>query len=171
MVELGPLELRAASTKANEILFRLEKLLIPVVACVKGYSLGGGTELALACDFIYASENATFGLPEITLGLIPGWGGTQRLSRLVGKSMAKEICLTGSFFSAMEAKEIGILNKIFPQEALLEETIKTVKKMASMGMIAVRAIKHSINRGFDLDLRAACIMESDAFGYSHRLAR
>lgn len=165
MAKMGPLELRAFSIRAHELLFRLEKLPIPVIACVNGYALGGGSELALACDFIYASENATFGQPEITLGIIPGWGGTQRLSRLVGKGLAKELCLTGAFISAQEAKEIGMVNKIFPQENLWEETMKTAKKMASMGRIATRAVKHCVDRGFDVDLRTACLMESDAFGY------
>lgn len=165
MEKLGPLELRAFSMKAHELLFRLEKLPIPVIACVNGYALGGGSELAMACDFIYASENATFGQPEITLGIIPGWGGTQRFSRLVGKALAKELCMTGALFSAQEAKEMGMVNKVFKQESLWEETMKTAKKMASMGRIAIRAVKHCVDKGFDVDLRTACLMESDAFGY------
>lgn len=165
MVKMGPLELRAFSRRAHELLFRLEKLPIPVIACVNGYALGGGLELAIACDFIYASENATFGQPEITLGIIPEWGGTQRLSRLVGKALAKELCLTGAFISAQEAKEMGIVNMVFPLESLWEETMKTAKKMASMGRIAIRSVKHCVDRGFDVDLRTAGLMESDAFGY------
>ncbi len=165
MAKLGSLELGASSRKAQELLFRLEKLPIPVIACVNGYALGGGTELAMACDFIYASDKAKFGQPEITLGFIPGWGGTQRLSRLVGKALAKELCLTGALISAQEAKDIGMVNKVFPHESLWEETMKTAKKMASMGRIAVRAVKHCVDRGFDVDLHSACLMESDAFGY------
>lgn len=165
MAKLGPLELRAFSMRGHELLFRLEKLPIPVIACVNGFALGGGLEIALACDFIYASENATFGQPEITLGIIPGWGGTQRFSRLAGKALAKELCLTGAFISAQEAKEIGVVNKVFPRESLWEETMNTAKKMASMGRIAIRAVKHSVDKGFDVDLRTACLMESDAFGY------
>ncbi|MBF0289184.1 MAG: enoyl-CoA hydratase/isomerase family protein [SAR324 cluster bacterium] len=165
MSQLGPLELRAFSVKAHELLFRLEKLPIPVIACVNGFALGGGSEIAMACDFIYASENAKFGQPEITLGLIPGWGGTQRLSRLVGKARAKEICLTGDIMKAQEAKEIGLVNRVFPKEELWGETMKTAKKIASMGRVATRAIKTCVDRGFDVDLHSACNMEADAFGY------
>ncbi len=165
MSKLGPLELRAFSVKAHELLFRFEKLPIPVIACVNGFALGGGSEIAMACDFIYASEKAKFGQPETTLGLIPGWGGTQRLSRLVGKAQAKEICMTGDIFSAQEAKEIGMVNKIFPPDSLWEETMKTARKIASMGRVATRAIKTCVDRGFDVDLHSACNLEADAFGY------
>ncbi len=165
MAYLSPLELRAFSAKAHDLFFRLENLPVPVIACVNGYALGGGSEIALACDFIYASENARIGQPEVTLGLIPGWGGTQRLSRLVGKAMAKELCLTGRVMDAVEAKELGIVNHVFPQETLMEETLKTAHKIASMGRITVRAVKQCVDRGFDIDLRTACALETDAFGY------
>jgi enoyl-CoA hydratase len=165
MANLGPLDLRAYSLKGHELLFRLEKLPIPVIACVNGYALGGGSEFALACDFIYASDNAKFGQPEITLGLIPGWGGTQRFSRLVGKALAKEFCLTGDLISAQEAKEMGMVNKVFSQESLWKETMKTAKKMATMGRVSTKAIKQCVDKGSDVDLRTACHMEADAFGY------
>ena len=165
MAHLSPLELRAFSAKAHDLLFRLENLPIPVIACVNGYALGGGSEIALACDFIYASENARIGQPEVTLGLIPGWGGTQRLSRLVGKSMAKELCLTGRVIDAVEAKELGIVNHVFPQETLMDETLKTARKISAMGRITVRAVKQCIDRGFDIDLKTGCALETDAFGY------
>jgi enoyl-CoA hydratase len=164
MVNLSPLQGRKFSRDGQELLFRLERLPIPVVACVNGFALGGGTEIAMACDFIYASENARFGQPEINLGIIPGFGGTQRLSRLVGKAMAKELCMTGAMISAQEAKEIGLVNKVFPAEELWEGTMKTAKVLASKGRVSLKAVKDCIERGCDVDLRDGCYMESDAFG-------
>jgi enoyl-CoA hydratase len=164
MVNLSALEARQFSIKGHDLGVRLENLPIPVIACVNGFALGGGTEMALACDFIYASETAKFGQPEINLGIIPGFGGTQRLSRLVGKGMAKELCLTGVMINAREAKEIGLVNKVFPQEKLWEETLKTANLIASKGRVSVRAVKQCIDRGFDTDLRRGCQMEADAFG-------
>lgn len=163
MVNLNPLQLRRFSREGQETLFRLERLPIPVIACVNGYALGGGTEIAMACDFIYASENAKFGQPEINLGIIPGFGGTQRLSRLVGKAMAKELCMTGKMIDAKEAKEIGLVNRVFPPDKLWEETMKTAKLLASKGKVSLKAVKDCIERGLDVDLRDGCYMESDAF--------
>jgi len=163
MAGLNPIQARAFSRAGQELLFRLEALPIPVIACVNGYALGGGTELAMACDFIYASENARFGQPEINLGIIPGFGGTQRLSRLVGKAMAKELCMTGIQISAQEAKEIGLVNKVFPKEKLLEETLKTAKLLATKGRVSLRAVKRCVDRGFDVDLRDGCYLEAESF--------
>lgn len=163
MVDLSPLEGRAFARQGQDLLFRLEGLPIPVIACVNGFALGGGTEIALACDFIYASENAKFGQPEINLGIIPGFGGTQRLARLVGKAMAKELCMTGIMISAHEAKEIGLVNKVLPQDKLWEETMKTAKLLASKGRVSMKAVKHCVDRGFDLDLRSGCFLEADSF--------
>jgi len=164
MRDFTPLEARAFSRQGQDVLFQLEALAIPAIACVNGFALGGGIEIAMACDFIYAADSAKFGQPEITLGVIPGFGGTQRLSRLVGKSMAKELCMTGAMISAQEAKEIGLVNKVFPRETLWEETMKVAKLLASKGRVSIRAVKDTINRGCDQDLRTGCYMESDAFG-------
>jgi enoyl-CoA hydratase len=163
MVNLTPIQLRKFSRDGQEILFCLEELPIPVIACVNGFALGGGTEIAMACDFIYASENAKFGQPEINLGVIPGFGGTQRLSRLVGKAMAKELCMTGVIISAREAKEIGLVNRVLSPDKLWEETMKAARAMAGKGKVSMRAMKQCIDRGFDVDLHSGCYMESDAF--------
>lgn len=164
MVSLSPLQMKEFSRNGQELLFRLERLPIPVIACVNGFALGGGCEIAMACDFIYASETAKFGQPEITLGVIPGFGGTQRLSRLAGKAMAKELCMTGAMIGAREAKEIGLVNKVFPGEKLWEETMKTAAGIAGKGKVALRAIKECTDRGLDMDLRNGCYLESEAFG-------
>jgi len=163
MKEYTPLEGKYFSRQGQELLFQLEALTIPVIACVNGFALGGGTEISMACDFIYAADSAKFGQPEINLGIIPGFGGTQRLSRLVGKSMAKELCMTGVMISAQEAKDIGLVNKVFPKESLWEETMKVAKVLTSKGKVSIRAVKESIERGCDQDLRTGCYMESDAF--------
>jgi enoyl-CoA hydratase len=163
MVNLSPLQLRDFSVALHDLGFRMEALPIPVIACVNGFALGGGTEIAMACDFIYASEESKFGQPEINLGIIPGAGGTQRLPRLVGKGMAKELCMTGAIISAQEAKEIGLVNKVFPADKLWEETLKTAKIMASKGRFSLMAAKRCIDRGFNLELRAGCGLETDQF--------
>ena len=164
MKDYTPLQGKVFSRQGQELFFQLEALPIPVIACVNGFALGGGMEVAMSCDFIYASDTAKFGQPEINLGIIPGFGGTQRLSRLVGKSKAKELCMTGIMISAQEAKDIGLVNKIFPQEKLWEETIKVAKILASKGKVAIRAVKETIQMGHNQDLRTGCFMESDAFG-------
>ncbi len=136
----------------------------PVIAAVNGYALGGGTEIALACDFAYASENARFGFPEVTLGIFPGFGGTQRLPRLVGKGKAKELILTGRMITAQEAYQMGIVNRVFPQASLMEETKKAALQLAANGPVGVRLAKMLVDTGFNMDLAEACTLESCAFG-------
>ena len=164
MVNLPPLGARKWSETGHDLGFRMESFPLPVIACVNGFALGGGVEMAMACDFIYASENAKFGQPEINLGIIPGFGGTQRLSRLVGKAVAKELCMTGLMIGAQEAKAIGLVTRVFPAEKLWEETMKTANLIASKGKVSLRSVKQCIDRGFDTDLRRGCQMESDHFG-------
>lgn len=136
----------------------------PVIAAVNGYALGGGTEVALACDFIYASENARFGLPEVTLGIFPGFGGTQRLPRLIGKGKAKELIFTGKMITAQEAFQMGIVNRVFPQASLMEETKKVALQIAANGAIGVKLAKMVVDTGYNMDLTEACSLESYAFG-------
>ncbi len=164
MVDLKPLEAKKFSRDGQDLLFRIEELHIPVIACVNGFALGGGCEIAMACDFIYASEKAKFGQPEINLGVIPGFGGTQRLARRIGNSMAKELCMTGGMIRAEEAKNLGLVNRVFPHESLWEETMKTAGQIASKGKAALRAVKDCIDRGANVDLTDGCYMEADAFG-------
>jgi enoyl-CoA hydratase len=128
-----------------------------------GYALGGGTEIAIACDFAYASENARFGLPEVTLGIFPGFGGTQRLPRLIGKGKAKELILTGKMITAQEAYQMGIVNRVFPQASLMEETKKVALQIAANGAVGVRLAKMVVDTGFNMDLAEACSLESYAF--------
>jgi enoyl-CoA hydratase len=154
---------REFAAGAHRIGFRLEELEIPVLAAVNGFALGGGLELAMACDFIYAADTARFGQPEINLGIIPGFGGSQRLPRLVGKGVAKELCLTGRMLDAAEARSLGLVARVFPAANLMEETLKVARSLAAKGRVALRAAKQAIDRGFDLDLRNACALEVDAF--------
>jgi len=145
------------------VISRIQELSIPAIAAVNGYALGGGMEIALACDFIYAAENAMFGLPEITLGIIPGFGGTQRLPRLIGQNMAKEMIFTGKMIPAQEALRLGIANRVCPSNQLLPEVLKTAGQIASRGKVALRAAKQAVNRELNVDLASGCHIENDAF--------
>jgi enoyl-CoA hydratase len=151
------------SKAGHAVIRKLQDLSIPVIAAVNGFCLGGGCEIALACDFIYASENARFGLPEINLGLIPGFGGTQRLPRLIGTNLAKELIFTGRMITAAEAAQIGLANKVFPAASLKEEVGNTAREIASKGKVALRAAKQALNRGVNADLDTGCHIEIDAF--------
>ena len=150
--------------KGHDTLIKLQELPIVVIAAVNGFALGGGTEIAIACDFIYASENAKFGQPEINLGLIPGFGGTQRLPRLIGMNMAKELVFTGKMISAAEAEKIGLANKVVPQEQLMDEVMKTAREIASKGKVSLRAAKQAINFGMNTDLATGIHIEIEGFG-------
>ncbi|HAA04277.1 MAG TPA: enoyl-CoA hydratase, partial [Syntrophobacteraceae bacterium] len=121
-------------------------------------------ELAMSCDFIYASDKAKFGQPEINLGIIPGFGGTQRLARLVGRAKAKELCMSGELIDAHQARELGLAAKVFPADQLLEETTKVARKLAGLSQVALRAIKQVVDRGMDVDLKTGCALEMEAFG-------
>ncbi len=149
--------------KGQLIIGQLQQLAIPVIAAVNGFALGGGSEMALASDFIYASENAMFGLPEITLGIIPGFGGTQRLPRLIGSNRAKEMIFTGKLITAEEADKIGMVNRVLPQASLMEETLKTARSIAAKGKVSLRAAKQAVNNGLNVDLATGCQIEVDAF--------
>ena len=159
----NPLKAKSFSEMGHSLMNKLQELPIPVIAAVNGFALGGGCEVAMACDFIYASENAIFGLPEITLGIIPGFGGTQRLPRLVGRSMAKEMIFTGKMISAAEAKNMGLANRVCSQEQLMDEAVKTAKTIASRGKVSLRTAKQAINNGMNVDLTTGCSIEIDAF--------
>ncbi len=160
---LDPLGAKQFAQSGQWALFALEAMDIPVIACVNGFALGGGCEIAMACDFVCASEEARLGQPEINLGLIPGFGGTQRLARLVGKARAKELCMTGRIITAQEAFAMGLVTRVFPGETLMEETLKIAKTIAAKGVVALRAIKHVIDSGYDVDLKNGCALEADAF--------
>lgn len=145
--------------KATDDIARFSK---PIFAAVNGYALGGGCEIMLACDFAYASENAKFGLPEISLGIIPGGGGTQRLSRLIGKGLAMELIMTGNMIDATQAKEIGLVNKLVPLPELMSVALETARIIAAKGAIAVREAKYAISKGLEGSMEAGIAIERDA---------
>jgi enoyl-CoA hydratase len=163
LAKFNSLEGKIFAKKGQSVIGRLQELAIPVIAAVNGFALGGGSEIALASDFIYASEKALFGLPEINLGIIPGFGGTQRLPRLIGINMAKEMIFTGKMITASEALGIGMVNRVVAPEALMDETFKTAKIIAQKGKTSLRAAKQAINNGMNVDLHAGCGIEVDSF--------
>ena len=162
--KMRPLEGKPFSRKGQKDFSKIEDLPIPAIAAVNGFALGGGLEAALSCDFIYASQKALFGLPEITLGLIPGFGGTQRLARLIGENQAKELIFTGKNITAQEARELGIANKICEHDKLMEDVLKTANLIASRGKVALRSGKEVIQNGLNTDLETGCRIENDVFG-------
>jgi enoyl-CoA hydratase len=147
----------------QRVMDAISALPFPVVAAVNGFALGGGCELALACDFIYASENARFGLPEVSLGVLPGFGGTQRLTRLVGRARAKELIFTGDILDAAKAREIGLVLDVVPLPKLLGHARAALERVARKGPLAVRRAKEAIDRGADLDLAEGLEIERKLF--------
>lgn len=157
---------RKVSRERQEIFSLIENLHIPVIAAVNGYALGGGLELALACSIRIASDKAQFGAPEVKLGIIPGDGGTQRLPRLVGLGRAMEMILTGDFIDAQEACRIGLVNRVYPHDQLMEKVMELAQKIASRPPLAVRFAKDAVNRSQEGSTTAGFTLES----YLHALS-
>lgn len=164
MRKLGPAEAEAFSRLGHAALASLEALAVPTIAAVNGFALGGGCELALACDWIYASTKARFGQPEVNLGVLPGFGGTSRMLRRVGIAWANELVLAGEPIDAETALRIGLANRVFPPETLLEAALAIGEKIASKGPFAVALAKRVMQEGQDADLRTAHALEQNAFG-------
>lgn len=148
----------------QNIFTEIENLPQPVIAAVNGFALGGGCELACACDIRYASENAKFGQPEVSLGITPGFGGTQRLTRVVGRGHAKELIYTASIIDAQEALRIGLVNKVVPQAELMDAVMKLAKTITKKAPVAVQLAKAAINRGINCDVVTGISYEAEVFG-------
>jgi Enoyl-CoA hydratase/carnithine racemase len=164
MKDFNSLEGRRFAQLGQATFRKIELLPQPVIAAINGFALGGGCELSMACDIRIASENAKFGQPEVTLGLTAGFGGTQRLPRLVGTGLASEILFTGDIIDAQEAYRIGLVNKVYPLETLMEEAQKLAKRIAGRAPAAVQLSKSAIQRGVNMDLDSAQAYESEVFG-------
>lgn len=147
-----------------EVFSLIENCPVPVIAAVNGFALGGGTELALACDFRLASENAMFGQPEVGLGITPGFGGTQRLARTINVGYAKELIYSGKNIKADEALRVGLVNHVYPLAELMPEALKLAEKIAKNAPIAVRHCKVAINKGLDVTLAEGLKIENHEFG-------
>lgn len=163
MYELNPIEGRDLMIKGHELMDLIENMDKPIIAAVNGFALGAGNELAMACDIRIASENAKFGQPEVKLGIIPGFGGTQRLTRIVGKGMAKYLIMTGEIISSEEALRIGLVERVVPPEELMGNSIKVANQIISKAPFAVAVAKSTINNGLGLDMRTACMLEIESF--------
>jgi enoyl-CoA hydratase len=169
-LELDLSEATELSARGHKVFDKIEISPKPVVAAVNGFALGGGCELALACHFIYASENAKFGQPEVNLGLIPGYGGTQRLTQLVGRNLAMELLMSGNMITAKEAMEIGVVNKVFSAEELLLKTKEILSLIQSKAPVAVSKVIECVNnfdhtqQGYDLEIKkfGECFGTEDA---------
>lgn len=154
----------AFGKKGNDIFRKIETLPIPVIAAVNGFALGGGCEISMSCDIRICSDNAVFGQPEVGLGITPGFGGTQRLARLVGPGMAKQMIYTARNIKADEAYRIGLVNAVYPQEELLDAAKKLAATITKQAPIAVRACKKAINDGLDASMDDAIVIEEKLFG-------
>ncbi|HEY0143813.1 MAG TPA: enoyl-CoA hydratase-related protein [Thermoanaerobaculia bacterium] len=161
---MNPITGKAIAEKGQRVFSSIERFPKPVIAAVNGFALGGGCELALACHIRIASEKAQLGLPEVTLGIIPGYGGTQRMARLLGKGKALELILTGDRIGAAEAERIGLVNKVVPADQLMATAEEMARKMASRGPIAVRAAIEAVMRGSEMPFEEGQILEATLFG-------
>ncbi len=164
MSSLSKEEGEAFGKKGNDIFRMIETFPIPVIAAVNGFALGGGCEIAMSCDIRICSENALFGQPEVGLGITPGFGGTQRLARIIGVGMAKQLIYTARNIKAEQAKAIGLVNDVYPQEELLDQAKKLASIIAANAPIAVRNCKKAINQGLDVTMDEAIVIEEKLFG-------
>ena len=164
MSTMTPAEAKKFGLFGNQVFMKLETLEKPTIAAVNGFALGGGCELSMSCDIRIASEKAKFGQPEVGLGITPGFGGTQRLSKLVGKGMAKYLVLSAETINAEEALRIGLVERVVEPEALMETAEKLAQTIASKAPIAVAMAKTCINKGDHVDLHTGCSLEAEAFG-------
>lgn len=164
MAAMGPAEGKSFGVLGSEVFRRIELMDKAVIAAVNGYALGGGCELALACDIRIGSEKAKIGQPETGLGITPGFSGTQRLARIVGEGRAKELIFTAQVIDAREAFRIGLFNKVVPAEELMSEAMKMARTIASKAPLAVRYSKEAINRGLQTDIDSGIAIENNLFG-------
>lgn len=141
----------------------LAEVSVPTIAAIRGLAVGGGLELALCCDFRFASEDARFGQPELNLGIIPGGGATQRLPRLIGLSKARELMFTGQIIDAKKALEIGLVDRLYPPDKLLEETLNFAKELSAKPLVALKTLKRAINKGVEMPLESALVYEGQCF--------
>jgi len=163
MKEFSPEDAVASSKHGSDIFLFIENMRIPVIAAVNGWAFGGGCELALSCDIRIASSNAVFGQPEVKIGIMPAYGATVRLPRLIGLGRAKELIFSGRTLTAQEAETIGLVNKVVPGEELMNYTVKFAKKL-SEGPAAIAFAKHALNRAYDLDMEEALTLASRLYG-------
>lgn len=163
MVDVAAPWARDFALLAQSVLNRIEELSKPVIAAINGYALGGGCELAMACDIRIAADTARLGQPEVKLGIIPGFAGSQRLSRLVGKGKAKEMIFTGDMIDAQEAHRIGLVNQVVPADELLDATREMAATIASRSRTAIKFSKQVIDNGLEMDVKRAGLYEADLF--------
>ncbi|MFL5420905.1 MAG: enoyl-CoA hydratase/isomerase family protein [Myxococcales bacterium] len=164
MAGMTPLQAQAFSRSGQRVMTSLQRMRKTVIAAVNGFALGGGLELALACDFIYAAEGAKLGAREVALGVIPGFGGTQNLARLVGPNRARELVLTGKIFTAQEAKDWGVVNQVLPKGELVPAALATARQITSNSLVAVAAAKDAIASGLDMAREDGLRYEATLFG-------
>jgi enoyl-CoA hydratase len=164
MKDLNSIEGRSFGLLGNKVFRKLENMGKPVIAALNGFALGGGCELSMACDIRIASSKVKFGQPEVGLGITPGFGGTQRLSRLVGEGMAKELIFSGKMIGAQEALRIGLVNRIVEPEQLMDEVKTLANTIADQAPIAVKLCKAAINRGMQCDIDTGIAYETEVFG-------
>lgn len=160
----GPFDGKARAMRGQGVLRRLETCGKPILAAVNGYALGGGCELAMACHLRIASDTAKFGQPEVKLGIAPGYGGTQRLPRLVGKGVALQLILSGEMIDAQEAYRIGLVNKVVPAAALLAESEKVLRGILAMAPLAIRLCLEAVDQGLEMTLDEGLLLEANHFG-------